>query len=1058
MAIKLPLTNLQNGILFEVSKFKKQNYYINQEQLRFSTALNISVMRQAFMQLIARYEVLRASVIFESYQPKLVIREQVNLPLKFFDYSNFSNDKASNLFTSFLQKDLTEPIDLTTSPLMRISIFKLAADDYRIVWDIHHIILDGSSISRIIEELFAIYSALLSDKPYTAVPPLPYYKIYDYKAKLSINTAKKYWKQILSNHEIAAFIPCENKNSLDLGTRGRITASVDNNDYQKLVKFSNANSLTINTLFQAAWAIALYHYSNNENVVFGAVRAYPRDVIKNAAGLFINTLPMSFNIDGNTAIIDYLHRVRAQSKKLRDYVTVSLNQIREWGGLTSNTQIFQSVINYEPSSLNSTLKSRFPEIHCNFSSKLNVPYALILEIINESESLTLDLIYNEGMFDSEYMEDFLSHYKVILLQIIANPDKKIVALPIVDSVVYHKVIHEWNDTAVAYPLDKTVHQLFVEQVEKNPNATAVICNGDVLSYKSLNEQANSLSHYLLQQNILSEDPVVILLKPRFEMLISILAVLKAGGVYVPIDVNNPPERIKLILQDSEPKVVITETTYIDKLAAFIKSLPFTKLLVIDVDKPLWHNYPKTNPLVHVTPANLMYIIYTSGSTGQPKGVLIEHFSAVNMIMSCSEKLKVTSKSRILQIASFSFDVSVAEWCMALINGASLYLIEKDIFSPQTIAGVLKQHKITTIILAHSILESLPEVDLPNLKVIAPGGEPLSHHTLTYWAKNRLLLNIYGITETTVCSTMAKCTDKKGIITVGKPLANVQVYVLNKHLQPLPPWVIGEIHIGGYGVGRGYLKQPSLTQEKFIDNPYKNNSMQLPGKKNRLYKTGDLGRWTSDGEIEFIGRLDDQIKIRGLRVETSEIEYILTQYPEIKQAIVLEKKLEAHKQLVAYILPKTTAVIDMAKLQAYIGDHLPSYMIPAQIIQIDGLPLTTHGKIDKKKLLSTYNYIIPELSLKVRPITCKTKEKICAIIRNMLHRQNVLTNVNFLDIGLDSIMLVELTAKLSHEFNQDIDVTTLFTYTTIDALTAFIRNNKNNSFESIKEFVHKRKKH
>lgn len=1064
MTTNLVLTDIQKGILFEVNRFKDRNYYVNQEILHFNVGLDVFLLHKAFVQLLDRHEILRGNIIFESDHFVLNIQQKINLPFEFHDFSDFDDVKKTDLYNSFLVEDFTIPIDVTIAPLMRISVFKFGNKDFRIVWDIHHIILDGASITKVTKDLFAMYLALIKGEVYSASKLTCCNKVCS-KNTLDVSEAKKYWKQLLSNHAISSFLPCSSKQSTFSNKKNSITAYIKTIDYQHLTSFSNDNSsLTLNTLLQASWSIALSHYSNNENVIFGSVRAYPKNITESSVGLFINTIPMCLYVNPNITVFDYLYQVREQGKRLRDFIAISLNQIHEWSELPSDIKIFQSIINYEPFSLNKTLKSCFPEIPCEFSSRLDVPYSLILEVIELGDSLQLDLHYEAGLYDDEYMQSFLNHYKTILLLIISNPDKKIIELPIVDEGTLHKVVFDWNNTIANYPLDKTVHQLFEDQVVKTPNAIALVFEGSILTYESLNEKANQLAYYLLCTGVVDEDHVAIWLKPRCEVIVSILAILKAGGAYIPIDRNNPLERIKHLLQDSKPKIIFTETSYLDQLTGLVKSLSLVKPLIINVDTLQLDKYPKSNPLRPVKPSNLMYIIYTSGSTGKPKGALIEHFAAVNMAFSCSQRLKITNQSRVLQIASFSFDVSVAEWCMALLNGATLYLMDREFFSPQKIAQALEQYKITVIILAHSILAALPEHDLPYLKVIASGGEPLNQHTLTYWAKNRLIFNVYGITETSVCSTMSECKygDKNAVITAGRPLGNVQVYILNKYLQPLPPWVVGEIYIGGYGVGRGYLNNPSLTQEKFIDNPFGIIDYKSD-KKNKIYKTGDLGCWTDNGEIEIIGRLDDQVKLRGMRIELSEIERVLEKYTGINKAVVVIRNLTTTtKQLMACILSDNDILIDMSKLQKYLADYLPSYMVPLQIIQIDELPLTAHGKIDKKKLLEIDNSVRLDLPSSASCGYCEVTEKISTIIKRMLHRENVPTGKNFLEIGLDSIMLVELAIKLSHEFKQNIDVATLFTYTSIDILANFIKNSSrldetNKLFDSIKEIVRKRKK-
>jgi amino acid adenylation domain-containing protein len=1055
--IILPLTDTQKGILFEIERFGKRSYYINQELLVFKTNLNISLFEKALVYLVAKYEILRSSVVFKD-SPNLAIYESAEVPFKTYDYSHFDDDKKIAFFNAFLEEDFRKNMDISTPPLMRVTVFKFTKNEYRVVWNIHHLIVDGASTFRIIKDFFEIYSLLLKKQINLPEKTVPYYDGHDTIVVPDPEVSKKYWQKLLSGYETSSSLPCTNKNNVGQSKKNINTIFIKGDSYRRVIDFSKSHSLPINCLLQTSWAIVLSHYSNNEKVIFGSVRAYPRDIIKDNVGLFINTLPMCFSIDFSSTVNDFLNKVREQGKELRNYAVVPLSQIRVWGDLPFEAPIFQSILNYEPFSLNETLAEHFPEIPCEFSSKLDTPYPLILEVIDDGKSLKLDLYYETGLFEDRYMNYFLNHYQDILAQIISNPNEQLAELPVVDKETYNRVVLEWNDTITDYPLNETVHQIFEGEVKKTPNAPALVYEDKVLTYKALNDKANQLAYYLIQHKVAIEDPIVFLLKPRFEAIIAILAILKAGGAYVPIDTNNPSERMRYLLHEIKPKIIITETPYIDILSQLIKHGDFPKPIIIDVNKPSWNNNSLTNPSVAVKASNLMYIIYTSGSTGKPKGAMIEHQAAINMAYDCSKRLKITPKSRLLQLAAFSFDVSVAEWAMTLLSGATLYLLEREVFSPQKIVQALKHHKITTIILSHSILAALPEADLPDLKVIAPGGEPLSKHSLSFWAKNRLFLNVYGITETTVCSTMAVCTPKTKHIAVGKPLGNTQIYILNKQLQPLPPGVIGEIYIGGCGVARGYWNNQQTTQEKFVDNIFMAESL---GKK-KMYKTGDFGRWLDSGELEFIGRIDDQVKIRGVRVEISEIQNVLEQYLEIDKAVVLVKRLENASQLIAYVLPLGNTTINMGELQKYLNIRLPSSMIPSQIIQIDQLPLNAHGKVDKKKLLSMNEAYITKPLVREDGNGQGLSKIISDIIQKLLQRSDISIQKNFLDMGLDSIMLVDLSAKLTSEFKMSIDVTTLLTYPTIDKLVKYIKNStkpggKEASFDSIKEFVRRRKK-
>ncbi len=574
-----------------------------------------------------------------------------------------------------------------------------------------------------------------------------------------------------------------------------------------------------------------------------------------------------------------------------------------------------------------------------------------------------------------------------------------------------------------------IHEFFEENANRMPDAIAVASYNEVLTYRELNEKANRLAHYLIKQGASVEDPVAIYLKPGLDMVISVLGVLKAGCAYVPIDKYYPSERIEYVLSDCSPKIIIVDKINSNRISSFSSKMPVAPLIV-DIGSVEWPCLETKSPIIKLKPSNLAYIIYTSGSTGKPKGVMIEHRSLTNLLQSCQHKLAVTSKSKILQIASFGFDVFIAELGLMLISGGSLYLINRDVFSPQIILTALEKYKITTIILSSSILATLPFKELPYLKVIAVGGEPCSQHVIDYWARSRVFLNIYGLTEATVCSSVARCWPYQRKLLIGKPFPNVKIYILNEQLKPVATGVTGEIYIGGRGVGRGYLNNEALTREKFISNFFTDSS----GDSSYLFKTGDLGRKHSSGDLEYMGRVDEQIKVRGFRVELAEIEAAIEKYPDIIKASVLYTS----EQLIDYILPKTNK-LNLDNLHKLLESRLPNYMLPRQFVLIDKLMLTSNGKIDKEKLKSLK---IDQTGVQVSLKPSNGEEKIIySYLHKLLPNLSIKTDKNFFDLGLNSIEIVKFADFLNKEFEVNIDVLMLFKYTTIQSLVNHIINLK-----------------
>jgi amino acid adenylation domain-containing protein len=561
---------------------------------------------------------------------------------------------------------------------------------------------------------------------------------------------------------------------------------------------------------------------------------------------------------------------------------------------------------------------------------------------------------------------------------VANSEQELSAEQLLTETELHKLLVEWNNTLFDYPNDKCIHELFEATVERTPDAVAVVFEGEQLTYRELNARANQLAHYLQSLGVEPEVLVGICIERSLEMVVGLLGILKAGGAYVPLDPAYPSERLAFMLEDSCVAVLLTKAPEAEKL-----TLPSERVVYLDKDWEEIAQHSEKNPAIRVTHNNLAYVIYTSGSTGKPKGVLVVHQGVCNLITAQMQLFNVQPNSRVLQFASFSFDASVWEVLMALVPGATLVMATRQNLLPgPALIGLLREQAVTTITLPPSVIAVLPEKEFPALQTIIVAGEACSSNLVARWASGRRLFNAYGPTEATVCATVALCTDGSQKPSIGRPIANTQIYLLDEKLQPVAIGVPGELYIGGAGLARGYLNRPDLTKEKFIPNPFSNK----PGE--RLYKTGDLARYLSDGNIEYLGRIDNQVKIRGFRIELGEIEAVLAQHPEVFQALVIcREDIPGNKHIVAYLVPKTEAEEKKAPptvddFRSFLLASLPDYMVPVTFIFLPAMPLTPNGKIDHRALPDPNTYSRSKKTDFVPPST-PTEKAIAAIWSEVL---------------------------------------------------------------------------
>ncbi|MEH1944124.1 MAG: amino acid adenylation domain-containing protein [Nostoc sp.] len=600
----------------------------------------------------------------------------------------------------------------------------------------------------------------------------------------------------------------------------------------------------------------------------------------------------------------------------------------------------------------------------------------------------------------------------------------------------HKMLVEWNDTKVDYPKHLCIHELFVAQVEKTPDNIAVVFDEQKLTYQELNRRANKVAHYLQSLGVGTEVLVGICVERSLDTIVGLLGILKAGAAYLPLDPTYPKERLSFMLSDSQVQVLLTQQKFVDEFSA-----SGVKTVCLDSNWESINSQSPENPTSDVTAENLTYVIYTSGSTGTPKGVLIQHQGACNLAQAQVKLFDVNPHSRILQFASFSFDASVWEIVMALGSGASLYMGTQDSLRPGTdLIKFLREQSITHVTLPPTALAALPAEELPNLQTLIVAGEACNHKLIAQWSQGRRFFNAYGPTESTVCATVAECHAGDTQATIGRAIANTQVYILDSHLQPVPIGTPGELYIGGDGLARGYLNRPELTRERFIPNPFDDSAALASPRAStgsRLYKTGDLARYLPDGNIEFLGRVDNQVKIRGFRIELDEIEKLLIQHPDVKQvAVIAREDIPGDKRLVAYIVLNQKPEAIVATLKRFLEEKLPKYMVPGVFVILDSLPLTPNGKVDRQNLPAG-DRIRPDLEETFVAPRNPIEEKLASIWIELLQIEPIGINDNFFNLGGHSLIAAQMLSRIRDGFQVELFFHHIFANPTIAGLAALI---------------------
>jgi amino acid adenylation domain-containing protein/non-ribosomal peptide synthase protein (TIGR01720 family) len=989
-----PLTPIQAGMVYHDLSEKDEGTYFQQTTFVLDGVADALRLAMAWQHVFGRTPVLRSSVVWQGVEePVQIVHDHVALPITVLDWSRLTETRREEALQHLLSRDRAQGMNLDQAPLMRVTLARIGPREVRVLWTFHHVLLDGWSIFQVLGDVFAQYAgADLPDRP-------PFRDYVEWLQNRDQGHAEEHWRRVLADFTAPTPLPYDRPSTRVPRSSKEIPFELGERDSVSLYEFAKRHRLTLNTVVQGVWALLLARYSGQRDVCFGAtVSGRAADLSDDITGIMINTLPVRSDVDPSRPVAAWLQDLQAAQTEAREYEHLPLSRLRNCSGAPGGVELFDSILvfeNYPIDSMHGIGITGMTAIEAtNYSLSATVYPGSRLKIV---------FGYEPERFDRGTVQRLAGHFGALLDQLVAGPQRPIGRLSMLTSAERNEV-ESWNDTAVALP-NATVTDLFEAQVGRTPDAIALRHVSGDLTYGELNARANRLARVLIAQGVGPEKTVALSLPRTPDLIVGALAVLKAGGGYVPVDPTYPPDRRGLILADVEPVCVLNES---------IVDVPGNSSDVTDAER--------REPL---RPDHLAYVIHTSGSTGRPKGVMVSHHNAVNLIHWAGENFG-GRLSRVLASTSMNFDVSVFEIFAPLVAGGSIELVQNLLVLaerpwqgslasgvPSVFANLLDGPGLDVdadvLVLAG---EALPANVFESLRKAVPGAQ---------------VVNAYGPTEATVYATTWESGDAE-TPTIGRPVTNAQAYVLDDGLQQVPSGVPGELFIGGDGVARGYLGRPGLTANRFLADPFSTDG-------NRMYQTGDIVRRLSDGTIEYVGRADDQVKIRGFRIEPGEIETVLAGHADVTSAFVVARSDGGHKHLVAYVVPARP--LDVGELRRFLAGRLPEYMVPAAFVVLDELPLNSNGKLDRKALPA------PDWSLtagpeRVSPRT-DTEQALAEIWTIVLGVAEIGVADNFFDLGGDSIQSMLISAKANATFDITLTPRDVMTAPTVEALAHVVEN-------------------
>jgi amino acid adenylation domain-containing protein len=986
---------------------------------------------EILQQLVDHHDGLRTTFEPDGSIQRISPTAKIELPCR--DLSDLGPAEQEKEIAAALEQECQFVFDLSKGPLLRVRMFKFSGDRCTLIFNAHHIILDGWSIAVLLREFSQLYQARERGATVNLEPAMQYREYVQWQnspAQLAVEkSAEAYWLKQFATIPDDIELPTDRpRPPIRTYNAAQRKITLEPALYSALKETAATQDSTLYVFLAASLKAWLYRLTGREDLVIGIPTAGQLAITGHANGRSlighcVSALPLRTQCPGGISFSDHLKNVKGRMLDAQENQALTLATIVRKLHLAPDPSRPQLI----PLALHVRRASRLlplPDAEISFPPRDYTFFDLQFEATDSGKDLLMDCRYNSDLYDADRIERMLGHLRTLIAAAVADPSRKLQDLPLLTDAEKQHILIDWNKTQADFAMDLCAHELIEDHAKLTPAAGAIVFGQQKLTYGELDARANQLARHLQKLGVGPDTAVGLSMERTPDMIVGMYAILKAGGAYLPLDPKYPSDRLAFMIEDSGVNLILTQKN-------LLAGLPAGKAQFICLDAD-WETIAResTQPVSSAAePGNLAYIIYTSGSTGRPKGVLLEHRGLSNLAKVHWEQFEIAPGDRVLQFASISFDASVSEIFSALARGAAICLAAPEQLLPgPELLKLLRDQAINVVTLPPTVLNAIPEENLPDLRTVISAGEACTLEMARRWGRGRRFINAYGPTEGTVCATLQVITPEQTKLTIGRPIANFQVHILDENLRPVPIGFEGELHIGGVGLARGYHNRPELTAEKFIPNPFSSDP------KARLYKTGDLARHLPDGTIEYLGRLDHQVKIRGFRIELGEIEEVINLFPGVSGSVVMAREdTPGDKRLIAYLVGQDGA-INTAGLRNYLKSKLPDYMVPSAFVPLPAFPLTPNGKVDRKALPKPDFESGADKSKFLAPTTT-TEIALAQIWRDVLGVKKVGVNDNFFDLGGHSMLAVRMVNKIRQTLHFNVHIPVFFQNPTIKKLAA-----------------------
>jgi surfactin family lipopeptide synthetase C len=1034
------LTPMQQGMLFHSTFEQESGLYIVQIRLDLQGELNKSAFAEAWQQVVNRHPVLRTAFYSEALdKPLQVVFDDVQAHLAHADWSGLSATEQAAELASFLQADRARGFELEKPSQMRVTLIDLGEGNWHAVWSSHHLLMDGWAVHLVLKEFFLLYESLVKGEGLQLDSPRPYLDYLLWLHGQDAAEAEPFWKQYLEGWTAPTPLGIYRATSetFEKANFGAEQVLLTAEQTRRLNEWAREQHLTLNTLVQGAWALVLSRYSNEDDVLFGTVvSGRPADLpdVEKMVGLFINTLPARVRVQDEQTVAAWLQDLQAAQAELRLYEHCSLTDVQRWSDAEKGTNLFESLFVFENYQVEEGSHGEGSGLALTGMEFFERPHYPLNIVAVPGEQLQLKVMYDGQRFENGAIQRLLGHLQQVMEQFLLAPDQLLGDIDLLTSEEREQLLVGWNETARPYP-NLSIAEAFEQQADATPDRVALLFGNRTMTYRELDESANRLARHLQAAGLAPGDFAGLCLERSFELIVCLLAILKAGAAYVPLDPSYPADRLSYMMEDARLNMLVGTANLLEKL-------PGSQALRVALDANQEAVAAQSPERLGITVSldACAYVNYTSGSTGRPKGVLTPHRGVLRLVKG-ADYADFDSAHVFLQFAPVAFDAATFEIWGSLLNGARLAIYEHPHVSLEEVGRSVRDYGVTTMWLTaglfHQMVEHRPE-DLAGVSQLLAGGDALSvshvKKILQHLQPGGRVINGYGPTESTtfaVCCTVTDAQDLTTSVPIGRPIANTQVYVLDRRLHPVPVGAIGELYIGGDGLALGYLNRPDLTEAAFVPHPF----AKEPGA--RLYKTGDLVRWLTDGRLEFVGRADNQVKIRGFRIEPGEVEAALQDHAAVRSAVVLPRlDPTGAKCLVAYLVLEPGAESTTQQVRRDLQTSLPAYMIPSLFVTLDEMPLNANGKVHRQALPEPV-WSLRDLEEETVAPRTEMEVLVARVWADALGLPEVGVTHNFFELGGHSLIVTLIVTRLREELAVEVPMSALFDCPTVETLAAML---------------------